>query len=416
MNILLFPVGSFGDVHPMVGLGLTLAERGHQVTVITSEMFRPLVTRVGLRFEAIDTSDELEQALKLPDLFHPRRGFGILAREILLPWQRRQVEWVRKLNIPGETVIAGPSIAMGLHIAHEALGVPFVSVHLQPAIFWCARHPPKMVEHIPHGPTFPAWWNASIYWLANKIMVDPVLKGETNRFRAELGLPPVRRAIDLWHSPQKVIGLFPEWFAPPQAGWPANTVLTDFPRWDESLDTAMPPDVEQFLAAGTPPIAFTPGSGMTGAADFFQQSALACQQMGRRGILLTRFAEQIPPELPPGVVHVPYVPFSLLLPRCAALVSHGGIGTLSQALQAGIPHLVMPMSFDQPDNAARLQALGVGDKLLPRHYQANRIAQKLNHLLTSPEVHTACEKISQRMANNTALPDAADEVERPIRG
>jgi UDP:flavonoid glycosyltransferase YjiC (YdhE family) len=94
-------------------------------------------------------------------------------------------------------------------------------------------------------------------------------------------------------------------------------------------------------------------------------------------LLLTRHGENIPPNLPPGVIHVPYAPFSELLPHCSALVYHGGIGTLSQALAAGVPHLVMPMSHDQPDNAWRLKDLGVGDSLPPKRFTPKNVAKKL---------------------------------------
>jgi UDP:flavonoid glycosyltransferase YjiC (YdhE family) len=92
----------------------------------------------------------------------------------------------------------------------------------------------------------------------------------------------------------------------------------------------------------------------------------ACRRLGRRGLLLSRYRDQLPADLPPGVRHFDYVPLSRVLPRAAALVSHGGIGTLSQALAAGIPQLIMPLGFDQFDNAARLGRLGVAATLTPR--------------------------------------------------
>ena len=63
-------------------------------------------------------------------------------------------------------------------------------------------------------------------------------------------------------------------------------------------------------------------------------------------MLLTRFSEPIPQNLPDGVRHFEFVPFSWLPPRAAAIVHHGGIGTMSQGLAAGIPQLIMPMNFD----------------------------------------------------------------------
>ncbi len=119
------------------------------------------------------------------------------------------------------------------------------------------------------------------------------------------------------------------------------------------------------------PIAFTPGSAMSHARDFFQASADACAKLKRRGILLTRHLENIPDSLPEGVIHVSYAPFSELLPHCAAIVHHGGIGTTAQALQSATPQLIMPMSHDQPrqrrpTEKARRGGLDHGEELSPR--------------------------------------------------
>jgi UDP:flavonoid glycosyltransferase YjiC (YdhE family) len=120
------------------------------------------------------------------------------------------------------------------------------------------------------------------------------------------------------------------------------------------------------------------------------------RRAGRRGLQLTRYRDQLPASLPSGVRHFDYVPLSQVLPRAAALVSHGGIGTLSQALAAGIPQLVMPLGFDQFDNAARLEHLGVAATLFPRAFRGSAVALQLARLLNSPAVAQACQVAAER--------------------
>ena len=212
----------------------------------------------------------------------------------------------------------------------------------------------------------------------DRFLIDALLAPETNAFRAELGLPPVSRLFDRWlHSPQRTIGLFPEWFAPPPPDWPPNVVLTGFPLWDESGVRGPSSELEEFLGAGEPPVVFTAGSAMTQAQRFFQVSAEVCRATGRRGLFLTMFPEQLPAPLPDGVRHFDYVPFSAVLPRSAVLVHHGGIGTTAQALAAGVPQLVVPAAHDQPDNAVRVRRLGAGEFLLPRSYTAANAVEVL---------------------------------------
>src|SRR5690606_30678605 len=116
----------------------------------------------------------------------------------------------------------------------------------------------------------------------------------------------------------------------------------------------------EFLVAGEPPIVFAPGSANVQATEFFRTAAEVCEQLGRRGVLMTKYPDQLPPDLPRSVRQFGFVPFSKLLPRAAALVHHGGIGTCAQGLAAGLRQVVMPMAYDQLDNGTRLARLGVG--------------------------------------------------------
>jgi UDP:flavonoid glycosyltransferase YjiC (YdhE family) len=73
-----------------------------------------------------------------------------------------------------------------------------------------------------------------------------------------------------------------------------------------------------------------------------------------------------------------------VLPRAAAFVHHGGIGTTAQALAAGVPQLIMPLAHDQPDNASRARDLGVALVIRPEQYQAHRVAKLLRELFENP--------------------------------
>jgi UDP:flavonoid glycosyltransferase YjiC (YdhE family) len=199
-----------------------------------------------------------------------------------------------------------------------------------------------------------------------------------------------------WHSPDRVIALFPDWFGPPQPDWPAQTHVTGFPMFDESGLREVPADLEDFLNAGEPPVVFTPGSAMSQGTAFFREAAGALHLLGKRGILLSRFADTIPADLPEGVRHFSYIPLSQVLPRAAALVYHGGVGTCAQALRAGIPQLVQPMAHDQLDNLSRVRELGVGDGLHPRQFKAKRIAAMLDRLLHDAALKARAVEVSKR--------------------
>jgi UDP:flavonoid glycosyltransferase YjiC (YdhE family) len=150
---------------------------------------------------------------------------------------------------------------------------------------------------------------------------------------------------------------------------------------------------------------------MAHAAGFFRTAAAACEATGARGLLLTKFPEVVPAGLPPTVRHCRFAPFRQLLPLCGAVVHHGGVGTTAAALDAGCPQLVLPLAWDQPDNAARVTRLGVGAALPERRRGTGSVARALSRLMT-PEVRERCRAVAARAAREDGLEVAADWVEQ----
>jgi len=112
---------------------------------------------------------------------------------------------------------------------------------------------------------------------------------------------------------------------------------------------------------------------------------------------------------------LPYAPFSKIFPRAAAIVHQGGIGTCAQALASGRPMLVVPFAFDQPDNAARLQRLGVARAIPRKHYTARRTSSDLEHLLTDPAYAARAAAAARRIAGENGVRTACDAIENHLR-
>jgi rhamnosyltransferase subunit B len=250
-----------------------------------------------------------------------------------------------------------------------------------------------------------------LYRVGERCVLDPVVCSFINPWRRELGLPPMRRVTRWWHARSGVLCMFPDWYAPAQDDWPSPWMQTDFPLWNDRSDEPLTQQVEAYLGDGEPPIVFTPGSTNLGGKSFFAAAVDACQALGRRGVLLTKYPEQLPSRLPASVVHFPYVPLDLLLPRSAAFVHHGGIGSTSQAMLAGVPQVMMPLAHDQFDNAARIRRLYLGHSLSARSFNGSRLAVTLRSLLASPSVQTACREAANRLAPRDSLARSAEAIE-----
>lgn len=399
-------MGSAGDVHPFLGLALALRERGHRITFVVVQYFEELIRRHGLEYVQVGTTEEFLASLSNPNLWSPRKALQHVYESGIRPAMPLQYEALASRHVPGETVVLSSCLGFGALLVREKLGMPLLTIDLQPAVMWSEIAPPR----IP-GTFGPTWLQRAIYRFGVKYIIDPVILPSLNAYRRELGLSPVASVPLWWHSPDGVACLFPEWFCPPQADWPAGVVQTDFPLWDDGAEEPLAADVEAFLAAGDAPLVFTPGSANLHAQGFFRAAVDACRRLGRRGILLTRFAEQIPAVLPPTVRHFRYVPLGNLLPRAAALVHHGGMGTAAQAMAAGVPQLIMALAHDQFDNGDRIKRFGIGDWLTPRWFTGRRVARLLGKLLNSEATRAACQSVAQRLVQRDGIERTAGAIE-----
>lgn len=396
MHAVLTPVGSAGDVNPFVIVGRELRRRGHRVTLIAPEVFAAAVSKAGLDFVAVGTAEEYERATKNPDLWHPRRGVAVALTEVVKQL-RPAYAALERVYEPNQTMIVGHALSFFSRVFEETHPVAAATLHLAPSIFRSDFKQPVL----PSGSDlsrWPRWAKRALWWGVDRVGVDPIVAPALNRWRGELGLSPVSRIFNVWfHSPQRLIALFPEWFGDPQPDWPRQLRFAGFVLSDDSCAPGdelpgLSPDLERFIAAGDAPIVFTPGTANRHAATFFRVAIKAAAAVQRRAILVTGYREHLPASLPSHVHHANYAPFDRLFPRAAAVVHHGGIGTCAQGLAAGAPQLVMPMGFDQPDNAARISRLAVGEAITASKFTEERVAAALSRLLSSPDVATSCRR------------------------
>jgi rhamnosyltransferase subunit B len=410
MHALISCIGSAGDVHPFIAIGQALRERGHRVDLLTSPYFRERIELAGLGFAPIGTLEEYQETVRDADLWHPRRGFPLIWRSIERNLRSAYHQTVERAE--ADTVLIGSTLAFNSRLAQEKLALPGITIHLSPSCIFSACAPAEW-------PSL-SWLRYLPRWLARVMLntieskfIDPVVMPGLNAFRAELDLPPVQRVMSHWlNSPDRVICAFPDWFAAPQPDWPPHCVTSNFPRWGEGADTALDPLLVQFLESGALPIGITPGSAMAHGGPIFERALAACDSLGQRLLIITPYRDQLPANLPRSAMHVNYAPFELLLPKLAALIHHGGIGTSAQCLAAGMPQLITPWAHDQFDNASRLRHLGVANSIAPLA-NTNAWVRALRQLLHDAGVRTRCRNLAQKIQSDVpASTRIAEEIEK----
>jgi UDP:flavonoid glycosyltransferase YjiC (YdhE family) len=150
------------------------------------------------------------------------------------------------------------------------------------------------------------------------------------------------------------------------------------------------------------------------ARDFFRESIEAARRLGRRAVLLIGDERNMPRSVPEGVLVLDYVPYQSLFPRACAVVHHGGVGTTSQALLAGVPTLIVPFAFDQSDNAEHARKLGTSRVLYRKNYFAPRVASELDEVLGQPAYTRRAIEVGQQLKQEDGPTRAAELIEETI--
>ena len=144
-----------------------------------------------------------------------------------------------------------------------------------------------------------------------------------------VALGTATRSVGLVHdwsfSPARILGLFPEWLAPPSRSRlaAASVGLCGFPLYDASEDAPIGHPGSRVPRGGQRPIVFTPGSAMPDCA-FFGAAADACRRLGVRAMLVSPDADQVPTNLPRSVRRYDSDRFRAACSPAAAVVHHGG--------------------------------------------------------------------------------------------
>ncbi|MGI9468792.1 MAG: glycosyltransferase [Rubripirellula sp.] len=400
MRAILSAPGSRGDVNPMIAIGRRLREAGHEVVISLAEPYADVAADAGLDVEVVIGHQQFTEALGNPHVWKPIRGPLQVFRTVVSEFLERHRDVIERYHVPGQTVLVSHPLDLASRIFRDAHpDTPLASVHLQPVILRTLDDPPKL-----SGWWFemsrPQWLMRATYWLIDTVAVDPTIRTPINRMRSEYGMKPLRRPLNhWWHSPDLILAMYPDWFSPATKSFLPQLRHCGFPLQDNSTD--------DFVLPQDRPIVFTSGTAHHHCRTFFDAAVKACLQLKRPGLLLSTFPENFPAELPESVRAMPYMSFTRLLPHCAAIVHHGGVGTTSQALAAGIPQLIRPMAFDQFDNANRIEKLGCGRWLRNDRELANELQQILDKPVNNPGKHQVAEHPGQVAGQEQSQADAA---------
>ena len=409
-TILIATIGSLGDLHPCLALGTELKHRGHKVILASTPFYKSRIEALGIEFRPLrpdwnPTNSELIRQCE--DL---KKGPEILFRQLVLPHLRETYNDLLAaahgvdFMLAGELVFAAPLVA-------EKLPLRWASVILSPCSFFSAYDPSVLVNapwliHLHRAGRKPYRLALELCRKAVQHWWKPV-----RRLRHELGLSPNCDPMLDKFSPCLVLALFSRCFAEQQPDWPRQTRQPGFVFFDSTHPFEQPPKFDEFLASGAPPIVFTLGStAVHNPGEFYQVSAAAAKQLGRRAILLGA-----DPALgAANILVLPYAPYASIFPHATVIVHQGGSGTTAQVMLAGRPSLVVPYAWDQPDNAARVERLGAALVIARANYSVKNAVAALDRILSEGPFAERATNLAKCIQREDAIAEACNCVEEAL--
>ena len=414
MRVLLTTIGSFGDLNPYIGLGLALKRRGHHPVLAVANAYRPHVEAAGLECRPVGPHGDPWDHKLVERIMHPLRGAEFLVCDLLMPTIGEAYDDLFAATTDVDAIVSHPLTFTAPLVAAKR-GLPWAASVLFPMSFFSLADPPQVVANPLVAGVHRRWPGVMRWGIPLGKIVSRSWGDQVQALRQKLGLP--RGGHPLYEgqfSPHLNLALFSRVLAEPQPDWPAQTTVTGAITYD-AVHGGLPADLAAFLDDGPPPVVFTLGSAAVShhrAPRFYEVSAAAAIALGLRAVLLVGRAPENRPAVQSRDVFVAeWAPHSELFPRAAAVVHQGGAGTLHSALAAGRPMIVVPFAHDQPDNAARVERLGVARTIYPQQYTASRVKRTLTSLLADEAAKTAASAIGAKVRAERGGDNAVDALD-----
>lgn len=408
MNITILTYGSRGDIQPFLPLSLGLMARGHHVTLAAPPRFQNLVEEHGILFSPLAGNPE-----DLSRRFN-ESGFNFIkqVRDMMSHAVEIGAEMLRKTEEAcrdADLIIHTFAHAVGAHTLAREKNIPDIHIQTFPMFAPTGDYPNvtmpdlkvRALNRLTHVVSKKvSWWTSFLGF---------------EQVRRRAGLPKRKLYFpfddDPLRPPTPILCAWSPNVIPPSSDWNSNIHVTGYYFFDLNISYQPPAELQNLLEAGEPPVCVSFGSMVNRNAekiDHIVRESLT--RSGQRGIILSGWGRVNQPSSK-DLLYLDEAPHDWLLPRCRTVVHHGGAGTTSAGLRAGIPNIVVPFTADQPFWGRRVHAVGAGPKPI---LVKNLSAENLTHAIAEAEgesVRKRAQDIGQRIRGEDGVSRAVELIE-----
>ena len=410
--------GTHGDILPLDALACALNHPDSTTCFLINERFRHLAESAGGTLIATGSA-ALHADIHIDGRIWETEfdTTALLFTKLVRPAFEKTYRWTKAQSSPDTRplVVGIQPLFNGALLAAQESGFDSVAISLSPNLIPSKISPPAPLRW--RIPAFlPISWrqrmvsNSQARHLRHAKRQDYFW--ELSALRRRAGQPLIRSfSMQTLFPPHHLqIALFPDWFAIAAPDWPSHLHCVGFPK-PPPHPGPQDEEILRFIARHGPPLVITGGTGVFDTRDFFAQGREICRLSGAPGLFVGGNPDERPHHPAAGLMSVAYTDFGRIFPHCRAVLHHGGIGTLAEALRAGLPQIIRPLAYDQHDNADRLWRLGLGAFFLPHKFKPRKVVQALHRLQTSAETKARLN----RAATKTRREDGAKRAAHIIR-
>jgi len=414
-TIAFFPEGAYGPTNNCVGIGDVLRRRGHRVVFIVEESFAGTLEAQG--FE--ERTMRLSPAPEVPEV--PGQFWKDFIRDTAPVFRKPTIEQLGEFIAPTfQALIDGaryvddrlheifdelhPEVIVEDNVvsfpALPASGIPWVRiVSCNPAELKDPLVPPTFSGY-PAGDM--SGWAA--YW-DEYAHAHGEMHAAFDAFCRDRGAPPLPPLEFAHTSTYLNLTLYPA-----EVDYRRAVPLND--NWH---------NLEASVRTTEQPYEVPPGDGRLvylslgslGSADvLLMQRLIDTLAETDHRVIVSLGPQHDQLTLHDGMVGEEFLPQTSILPQVDAVVTHGGNNTITECLWFGKPMVVLPLFWDQYDNAQRMDETGFGVRLDTYHHTPDELTGALNRVLADGELHARLAAVSRRLQNTPGTERAADLIER----
>jgi MGT family glycosyltransferase len=411
-----FPEGAFGPTNNCVGIATVLRRRGHRVVFVVEESFAGTLEARGFEEALMRLAPKPE----VPEV--PGQFWKDFIRDTAPQFRRPTIEQLEGLILPiWQELVAGSrfvhqrlreifdAVRPDVIVQDNVVGFPAVVTAGVPWVRIVSCNPLELKDP-DLAPTFSGYPSLDRFgWEAFRSEYDRThrpLWAEFDGFGREQGAPPLPELEFIHTSTDLDLYVFPE-----EADYARSRPLG--PPWHRldacvrDTDEAWDPPADW---AGERIVYLSLGS--LGSADVeLMRRLIGLLAETRYRVVVSKGPQHDLIDLPDGMLGAEFLPQTSVLPKVDLVITHGGNNTVTEALSFGRPMVVLPLFWDQYDNAQRLDELGLGIRLDTYRFEDGELGGAIDRLLADDALAARLGRISERLQANPGTVRAADLIE-----